>query len=140
MSDQSNPRPAPKPFPIPVKPAAEAPMEEEALASSCASGESYALMVLGDSMLPEFEEGEIIVIEPEGVARDGSFVIAYLEDEKEEDRHIFRQLVKHPEGWMLKPLNPLYPNIPIDSIEAVVKGVVIMKKKPGRRRAMKEYV
>ena len=41
---------------------------------------------------------------------------------------------------MLKPLNPLYPNVPIDSIEESVKGVVIMKKKPGRRRAMKEYV
>lgn len=141
MSDQSNPRPTPKPFPIPVKPAAEAPMEGEALASSCASGEPYALMVLGDSMMPEFEEGEIIVVEPEGVARDGSFVIAYIEEaEKEDEKYIFRQLVKHPEGWMLKPLNPLYPNIPIDSIEGVVKGVVIMKKKPGRRRAMKEYV
>jgi SOS-response transcriptional repressor LexA len=131
---------APKPFPIPVKPAVESRTPEDELASSCASGEPYALMVLGDSMLPEFEEGEIIVIEPEGVARDGSFVIAYIENaEKEDEKYIFRQLVKHPEGWMLKPLNALYPNIPIDSIEAVVKGVVIMKKKPGRRRAMKEY-
>jgi SOS-response transcriptional repressor LexA len=141
MSEKSTPKPTPKPFPIPVKPAAEGRSPEDELASSCASGEPYALMVLGDSMQPEFVEGEIIVIEPEGVARDGSYVIAYLEDaEKEDDKYIFRQLVKHPEGWMLKPLNPLYPNIPIDSIEAVVKGVVIMKKKPGRRRAMKEYV
>lgn len=132
---------SPKPFPIPVMPATEKRSPEDELVSSCASGEPYALMVLGDSMLPEFEAGEVIVVEPEGVARDGSYVIAYLESaEKEEDRYIFRQLVKHPEGWMLKPLNPLYPNIPIDSIEAVVKGVVIMKKKPGRRRALKEYV
>jgi SOS-response transcriptional repressor LexA len=131
----------PKPFPIPVKPAATQGNPEDELTSACASGEPYALMVLGDSMLPEFEEGEIIVVEPEGLARDGSFVIAYLaEVEKEDERYIFRQLVKHPEGWMLKPLNPLYPNIPIDSIESVVKGVVIMKKKPGRRRAMKTYV
>ena len=129
-----------KPFPIPVKPATETRPEEDLAASACASGEPYALMVLGDSMLPEFEEGEIIVVEPEGVARDGSYVIAYLEDvEKEDERYIFRQLVQHAEGWMLKPLNPLYPNIPIDSILSVVKGVVIMKKKPGRRRAMKEY-
>jgi len=124
-----------KPFPIPVKPAVEAPPEQDLAASACASAEPYALMVLGDSMLPEFEEGEIIVIEPEGVARDGSYVIAWVNDE-----YIFRQLVQHPEGWMLKPLNPLYPNLPIDSIEGVVKGVVIMKKKPGRRRAMQEYV
>jgi DNA polymerase V len=123
-----------KPFPIPVKPAVEPPSEEELTTSACASGEPYALMVLGDSMLPEFEEGEIIVVEPEGVARDGSFVVAYANDE-----HIFRQLVKHAEGWMLKPLNALYPNIAIDGMEAV-KGVVIMKKKPGRRKAMKTYV
>lgn len=130
----------PKPFPIPVKPAVEAPSEEDIAASACASAEPYALMVLGDSMLPEFEEGEVIVVEPEGLARDGSFVIAYIETvEKEEDRYIFRQLVKHAEGWMLKPLNPLYPNVPIAGIEGVVKGVVIMKKKPGRRRAMKTY-
>jgi DNA polymerase V len=127
-------KPSQKPFPIPVKPAVEAPSEEELATSACASGEPYALMVLGDSMLPEFEEGEIIVVEPEGVARDGSFVVAYANDE-----HIFRQLVKHPEGWMLKPLNAIYPNIPIDGLEAV-KGVVIMKKKPGRRKAMKTYV
>jgi SOS-response transcriptional repressor LexA len=109
------------------------PAEADLSVSACASGEPYALMVLGDSMLPEFEEGEIIVVEPEGLARDGSFVVAFANDE-----HIFRQLVKHPEGWMLKPLNPLYPNIPIAGLEAV-KGVVIMKKKPGRRRAMKTY-
>jgi SOS-response transcriptional repressor LexA len=122
-----------KPFPIPVRPAAKSP-EEDLAASACSSGEPYALMVLGDSMLPEFEEGWIIVVEPEGHARDGSFVVAWANDE-----YIFRQLVKHAEGWMLKPLNPLYPNIPIDGLEAV-KGVVVMKKKPGRRREAKSYV
>jgi DNA polymerase V len=110
-------------------------------ASRCASGEPYALMVLGDSMAPEFEPGEVIVVEPEGLAKDGSFVIAYLPwVEQEDERYIFRQLVRHPEGWMLKPLNPLYENIPIDSVESVVKGVVIQKKKPGRRRAVKYYL
>ncbi len=122
-----------KPIDIPVRVSGDLPGAPEA--SSCASGEPYALMVLGDSMAPEFEEGEIIVVEPEGLAKDGSFVVAWANDE-----YIFRQLVKHPEGWMLKPLNPLYPNIPIDSIEAAVKGVVVQKKKPGRRRAAKYYV
>jgi SOS-response transcriptional repressor LexA len=122
-----------KPFPIPVVPAVEPPPQADAETSSCASGEPYALMVLGDSMLPEFNEGEIIVIEPEGVARDGSFVIAFVNEE-----YIFRQLIQHPEGWMLKPLNPLYPNIPIDSLD-VVKGVIILKKKPGKRSEQKAY-
>jgi len=122
-----------KPFPIPVVPAAEAPPPEDLAASACASGEPYALMVLGDSMLPEFNEGEIIVIEPEGIARDGSYVIAFVNEE-----YIFRQLIQHPEGWMLKPLNPVYPNIPIDGLD-VVKGVIILKKKPGKRSEQKTY-
>ena len=123
-----------KPFPIPVKPALDVPADLGLEASACASGEPYALMVLGDSMQPEFEEGEIIVVEPEGLAKDGSYVVAWANDE-----HIFRQLVKREEGWMLTALNPGYPDIPIAGLEAV-KGVVIMKKKPGRRRAMKAYV
>jgi hypothetical protein len=40
---------------------------------------------------------------------------------------------------MLKPLNPLYPNIPIERVEDVVKGVVVQKKKPGHRREAKRY-
>ena len=103
-------------------------------ASNCAGSEPYALMVLGDSMQPEFEEGEVIVVEPSGAVHDGSFVVAYVNDE-----YIFRQLVQHPEGWMLKPLNTLYPNIPLADLDAV-KGVVIMKKRPGRRREQKRYI
>jgi SOS-response transcriptional repressor LexA len=103
-------------------------------ASNCAGSEPYALMVLGDSMLPEFEEGEIIVVEPSGLVKDGSFVVAYVNDE-----YIFRQIVKRDDGWMLKPLNPLYENIPVTGIE-VARGVVIMKKRPGRRSEQKRYI
>ena len=103
-------------------------------ASNCASAEPYALMVLGDSMMPEFAEGEIIVIEPSGLVKDGSYVVAFVNEE-----YIFRQLVKHEEGWMLKPLNPVYENIPVADID-VAKGVVIMKKLPGKRSAQKRYI
>jgi len=129
-------KPQGKPIDIPVRAAEDAAsVENDLVASACAGGEPYALMVLGDAMLPEFVEGEIIVVEPGGVAKDGSFVVAWAKEE-----YYFRQLVKHPEGWMLKPLNPLYENIPIASVEDTVKGVVIMKKKPGRRRESKSYV
>ena len=103
-------------------------------ASNCASAEPYALMVLGDSMMPEFEQGEIIVIEPSGLVKDGSYVVAFVNEE-----YIFRQLVKHEEGWMLKPLNPLYENIPVADLD-VAKGVVIMKKRPGKRSEQKSYL
>lgn len=110
------------------------PIQEINEASSCASAEPYALMVLGDSMMPEFEEGEIIVVEPSGLVKDGSYVVAFVNDE-----YIFRQIVKHEDGWMLKPLNPLYPNIPVADYD-VAKGVVILKKRPGKRSAQKSYI
>jgi len=101
---------------------------------SCSSGESFALMVLGDSMLPEFAEGEVIVIEPDGLAADGSFVLAWCGDE-----WIFRQLVRDAHGWRLRALNPVYPEIALPDLDAV-RGVVIQKSRPGRRRASKRYV
>lgn len=100
----------------------------------CSGGEPYALMVLGDSMAPEFVEGEIIVVEPEGIARDGSFVVAEVAGEP-----IFRALARSGAGWQLRALNPDYPAIDLDGLDAV-RGVVIQKSKPGRRRATKHYV
>lgn len=110
------------------------PIVADEASSDCSGGEPYALMVLGDSMLPEFEDGEIIVIEPDGLVRDGSFVIAMHNDEP-----IFRQVVISEERWFLKPLNELFPVLEIPGPEAI-KGVIILKKKPGRRRAQKSYI
>ncbi len=101
---------------------------------ACSAAEPFALMVLGDSMLPEFAEGEIIVIEPEGLARDGSYVLAYHDGE-----HIFRQLVNRNGRWYLHPLNPGYPDAEIADLSAV-KGVIIQKQKPGSRRSRKSYI
>ncbi len=47
----------------------------------CGGGEVFALRVLGDSMAPEFLEGEIIIVEPDGALHDGSFVLAQLDGE-----------------------------------------------------------
>ena len=77
-----------KPISIPVVSA-----EPQADGGSCSDAEPFALMVLGDSMEPEFMEGEIIVVEPEGLATDGSYVVAFHNEE-----YIFRQLVKREAG------------------------------------------
>ena len=103
-------------------------------ADGCSGAEPVALMVLGDSMLPEFEEGDVVIIEPDGLAGDGAYVLAFHNAE-----WIFRQLVKADPGWLLRPLNPHYPEQPIADL-APVRGVIIQKSKPGRRRAMKRYV
>lgn len=107
---------------------------DEATPASCAGGESFALMVLGHSMAPEFNEGEIIIIEPEGLARDGSYVLAHCEDE-----WTLRQLLGAPGCWRLHALNPAFADQALDDLSAV-RGVIIQKALPGRRRASKRYV
>lgn len=106
----------------------------DAALAACSGSESFALMVLGTSMEPEFLEGEIIVVEPEGLARDGSYVLAFLHG-----GWIFRRLVQSEEGWLLSPLNPAFPSVAIADLSPV-RGVVIQKAKPGRRRASKRYI
>jgi DNA polymerase V len=81
-------------------------------------------------------EGEIIVVEPEGLATDGSYVVAFHNEE-----YIFRQLVKRETAWALHALNSAYPDHPIASLSGI-RGVVIMKKRPGRpsKSGKKYYV
>jgi SOS-response transcriptional repressor LexA len=52
---------------------------------------------------------------------------------------IFRQLQRDGEGWLLAPLNPAYKTIPLADL-STVRGVIIQKSKPGRRKATKRYV
>lgn len=114
---------------IPIQPVT-APTE----GSSCEDAEPFALMVLDDVMEPEFQHRDIIVIEPEGLAHDGSFVVVEHEGE-----FYFRQLEIRGEEWFIKPLNPKYPTLKIAGPSAV-KGVVVLKKKAGRRKEQKSYV
>ena len=113
---------------IPIVPAA--PVGDD----GCSGSEPFALMVLGASMAPEFLEGEIIVVEPEGLATDGSFVVAELED-----GWALRQLARVGDGWELRTLDPGWPAVPVPDLGRV-RGVVIQKSRPGRRRSAKRYV
>jgi len=101
---------------------------------ACSGSESFALRVLGTSMEPEFNEGEIIIIEPAGQLRDGSYVLAMHSGE-----WIFRQLCRVGEGWCLHPLNPAFPDLALDDLSSI-RGVIIQKSLPGRRRASKRYI
>ena len=103
----------------------------------CSSGESFALRVLGSDMAPEFNHGEIIVVEPDGALADGSFVLAQHRGE-----WMLRQLCRRGDGWALRTLNPAADapaEVALDSL-AAVHGVVIQKAVPGRRRMTRFYV
>lgn len=121
-----------KPINIPV--VAATPQGDAMDESSCSGSEIVALMVLGDSMAPEFVEGEILVIETGAPATDGLFVIGQADGE-----FIFRQLKRDDQGaWWLHALNPAYPDIAISGPDTI-KGVITHKKKPGSRKSVKYY-
>jgi SOS-response transcriptional repressor LexA len=90
-------------------------------------------MVMGQSMAPEFQEGDIIIIEPDGLVKDGSYVLAWHREE-----WTFRQLLQAEHGWTLHALNPAFADAPLSDLSAV-RGVIIQKALPGRRRASKHY-
>jgi SOS-response transcriptional repressor LexA len=105
--------------------------------SGCSGGEVFALRVLGHDMAPEFNHGEIIVVEPDGRVQDGAFVLAELDD-----GFTFRQLCRRGDGWVLRALNPppgAAAERPLPDLGAV-RGVIIQKAVPGRRRLSKRYV
>ncbi len=121
-----------KPLSIPV---VSAPAAEEA-GSNCSGKELVALMVLGDSMQPEFAEGEILVIEMGRPAAPGDYVIAEVAKED----FIFRQLQRDEQGgWQLHALNPAYPATAIAGLQ-IIKGVVTHKRHAKSRKTVKFYV
>lgn len=101
-------------------------------ASNCSAAEPFALQVLGDSMHPEFKSGVVIVVDPEGVVRDGCYVVAYHNEE-----FIFRQYRYYDERHYLVPLNDLYPTEELSSGLDAVKGVVVQQA--GKRRKDRKF-
>jgi SOS-response transcriptional repressor LexA len=106
----------------------------DAQAASCSGGEAFALLVIGQSMAPEFSDGEVILVEPDGALHPGAYVLAQAGGE-----WIFRQLVQRDGHWWLHPLNPAWPDLPLSDLSAV-HGRVIQAAVPGRRRLTRHYV
>jgi len=112
---------------------------------TCTEAETYSLRVLDDSMQPEFRKGCIIIIDPTGLARDGSYVLARAtevegETRDETDGYLFRQLRRsaNNENWVLMALNDHYPR---ELTEEDLSGIVgvIVQRAGTRRRYHKHY-
>ena len=110
--------------------------------STCTEAETFVLQVLDDSMEPEFVQSCMIVIDPTGLATDGSYVLARrTTDETDvsvEDFH-FRQLRRSGDGgWQLCSLNDAYPSEPTASDFSEIVGVIVQRAGT-RRRYHKRY-
>ncbi|RUM56323.1 MAG: LexA family transcriptional repressor [Marinomonas sp.] len=93
-------------------------------APSSASDNAFWLRVVGDSMTSphgtSITEGTLILVDPEIPAENGKLVVAKLEGT---DEATFKKLVIDAGMKFLKPLNPIYPAIPINGNCEIV-GVV----------------
>lgn len=85
---------------------------------------TYALRVTGDSMEPEFTAGDIIIVEPDAQAENGSFIIV----RQNRGEATFKQLIQDGSQILLKPLNDRY-KIQEMQEDAVICGVVKEKIK-----------
>lgn len=78
---------------------------------------AYALEVHGNSMnnprdeRRSFPNGSVIIVDPAREYRNGSLIIARVDDESETT---FKQYVEDAGRRMLMPLNPQFPALPID--------------------------
>jgi len=70
------------------------------------SERAVCLRVVGDSMHPEYREGELILVDPAIEARHGDDVIARTP----EGKATFKRLQVTPDGTFLIALNPSYPD------------------------------
>lgn len=87
------------------------------------SSRTFALQVVGESMSPDFVNGEIIFVDPEVEARNGSCVVVRQNGNLEAT---FKQLIIDGSQKYLKALNPNWPKPIIEMLpDATVCGVVI---------------
>jgi DNA polymerase V len=98
--------------------------------NSC-GGETFALRVIGDTMAPEFNDGCIIIIDPSGIVKDGSYVLV-----RQGEEYIFRQLEFGEGMYYLRALQDGHEVIELLDLTAV-EGVIIQQG--ARRRADRKH-
>lgn len=89
----------------------------------------FALTVKGDSMEPEFQEGDTIIVNPHIKPEHGDYVVV----KNDEDAATFKQLKKYGKTRVLHPLNPKYEDIELsETVQYKIVGKVVQKIKTKR--------
>ena len=129
----------------------ENPVAQRLEPSTCVEAETFVLQVLDDSMEPEFRKNCMIVIDPTGHAKDGSYVLARCsthkststsatdDSEAQVEQLQFRQLRRSTDqSWQLCSLNTAYPSVPSPADFSNIVGVIVQRAGT-RRRYHKRY-
>lgn len=105
------------------------------------SDESFAFVISGDSMLPIFTSGDIVIIDPCLVPRPGDYVVAQRESQYTDGTEITFKKYR-PKGinefgqevYELVPLNVDYPTIYSDREKCSIVGVMVEHRRSYRRK------
>lgn len=97
---------------------------------------AFGLEIEGDSMLPEFRPGDMVIIEPEWEPRPGEYVAAKNNENKATFKK-YRSRGTDKDGnvvFELVPLNDDYPTLRSDETPLVIIGVMAEHRRKTRRR------
>lgn len=86
---------------------------------------AFCLKVKGESMLPEFKNGDVLVLMQQEDCNSGEFCAVSINHTE----CTFKKVIKHPHGITLQPLNPAYEplyfsNKEIEDLPITILGVV----------------
>ena len=91
-----------------------------------ASENSFYLRIEGKSMLPRFNEGDLVLIDPDILPTPGKFVAAINGDNEATFKQYKELGTRTPEGiphFELVPLNPMFPTLSSLNQEIRIIGV-----------------
>jgi len=97
---------------------------------------AFGLEIEGDSMLPEFKPGDMVIIEPDWEPRPGEYVAA-KNGRQEATFKKYRQRGTDKDGrdiFELVPLNEDYPVVRSDETPLVIIGVMAEHRRKARKR------
>lgn len=92
--------------------------------------EYFALLVSGNSMYPEYMDGDIVVVRRQETAETGDDVIAYVNGYDA----TLKRLVRSQRGITLRPLNPefephTYTNEEVRNLPVRIAGIVVEQRR-----------
>lgn len=97
---------------------------------------AFALEIEGDSMTPDYQEGDLVIIEPEWTPRPGECVAA-RNGKQEATFKKYRQRGIDSAGndiFELVPINENYPTVRSDETSLTIIGVMAEHRRKARRR------
>jgi repressor LexA len=85
------------------------------------TGEFFALRIKGDSMIPAFFEGDIVIIRKQNYCENNQFAVVIINGEE----GTLKKVKKTDEGIILQPINPAYAPVMYTNKEIKEKPIVI---------------